>query len=161
MRTIPAVSPNHRRGSPSEASFTIAGIAGAHHAQGSDDLLDLYRRGIAPANVIVGHQQPPVIAAGDCSQNTTRRPEDTVGEQHPWRAGLSSHRALLCRVARKSGAVGCRAALVSLRPPHRHISKPDRARSRASAQRRSVVHRRRPSMRSAASKRHRQQEQNR
>src|SRR5262249_20438725 len=44
-------------------------------------------------------------------------PHHAVGEQHAWRAadgtaGLSAHRPLLCRVARKSGAVGRRAALV-------------------------------------------------
>ena len=66
------------------------------------------------------HRQgsPAVAAAGDCPQNPARRPDDTVGEQHAWRAsdgtaGLSAHRPLLCQLASKSGAVGRRAALVS------------------------------------------------
>src|SRR5262249_46126254 len=57
-------------------------------------------------------------AARDCPQNPARRPHHAVGEQHPWRAasgaaGLSAHRPVLCQLARKSGAVGCSAALVS------------------------------------------------
>src|SRR6266699_3947976 len=64
------------------------------------------------------HHQPAVAAAGDCPQNPARRPDDAVGEQHAWRAadgaaGLSAHRPVLCQVARKSGAVGRGAALVS------------------------------------------------
>ena len=62
--------------------------------------------------------QPAVTAAGDCPQNPARRPHHAVGEQHAWRAangaaGLSAHRPVLCQVARKSGAVGCSATLVS------------------------------------------------
>src|SRR5262249_32441278 len=60
----------------------------------------------------------PVIAARDCPQNTARRPDDTVGEQHAWRAAdgaavLSAHCPVLCQVTRKSGAVGHGAARVS------------------------------------------------
>src|SRR5262249_36565437 len=51
-------------------------------------------------------------------ENPARRPHHAVGEQHAWRAangaaGLSAHRPVLCKLARKSGAVGCSAALVS------------------------------------------------
>jgi hypothetical protein len=64
------------------------------------------------------HHQPAAATAGDCPQNSACRPHHPVGEQHAWRAadgtaGLSAHCALFCRVARKSGAVGHRAALVS------------------------------------------------
>src|SRR6516165_8290336 len=64
------------------------------------------------------HHQPAVGAAGDCPQNPARRPHHAGGEQHAWRpasgaAGLSAHRPVLCQLARKSGAVGCSAALVS------------------------------------------------
>src|SRR5215468_4467704 len=63
------------------------------------------------------HRQPATATAGDCPQNAARRPDDTVGEQHAWRAadgaaGLSAHRPLLCQLARNSGAVRRRATLV-------------------------------------------------
>src|SRR5215472_768941 len=83
------------------------------HAPGRGGLNDGDRE--LPVELVQGED----FAVQRCHQeNPARRPDYAVGEQHAWRAaggaaGLSAHRPLLCQIARKSGAVGRAAALVS------------------------------------------------